>query len=132
MATEAVKKQKKEATGDVERTNDRITYIPMVDIRTSDSEVTVSTDMPGINDQAVDVDLDRDILTIRGECTLKAPEGYRLAYREFESGNFERSFRITDEIGRDAIDATVKDGVLTIRLPKAKEAQPRKISVKAG
>lgn len=133
MATnEALRKQKQEATGEVENANDKVTFVPSVDIGGNDAEITVVADMPGIDEQGIDVDLERDILTIRGHCTQQAPEGYTLAYKEFESGNFERSFRITEEIDRDGIDAAVKDGVLTIHLPKAKEAQPRKISVKAG
>lgn len=129
---EALKKQKQPATGEVENANDKVTFVPSVDIRGNDANITVVADMPGIDEQGVDVDLEGDILTIRGRCTQQVPDGYTLAYREFESGNFERSFRITEDVDRDGIEAAVKDGVLTIHLPKAKEAQPRKINVKAG
>ena len=130
MAKEALQKQK--STGAVERAEDRLTFIPRVDIWQNESEVVVTADMPGIDDQAVDVDLERDVLTVRGKCMLQTPEGYNLAYQEFETGDFERLFRISDEVDRDGIDAVVKNGVLTIHLPKVKEAQPRKISVKTG
>ena len=132
MATEALKRQKKEATGHVERTEDAVTFVPRVDICQGENEVVVVADMPGIDDQAVDVDLERDILTVRGKCTQQVPDGYNLVYQEYESGNFERAFRITEEIDRDGIEASVKNGVLTVRLPTAEEAQPRKITVKAG
>ena len=130
MAKEALKKQ--ESTGSVERAEDVLTFIPRVDIWQTENEVVLTADMPGIDDQAVDVDLDRDVLTVRGKCMLEIPQGYNLAYQEFETGDFERSFRISDEVDRESIDAVVKNGVLAIHLSKAKEEQPRKISVKAG
>jgi HSP20 family molecular chaperone IbpA len=60
------------------------------------------------------------------------PQGYTLSFAEYEVGDFQRSFRLSDEIDRERIQASVKDGVLRMVLPKAKETRLRKISVKAG
>ncbi len=61
-----------------------------------------------------------------------APEGYSLSFAEFQAGDYERSFRLTDQIDRDRIEAVYADGVLKLTLPKAEKAKAKKISVKTG
>ena len=108
------------------------TYAPRVDVVEGKEAVTITADMPGIDEKSVDIDLDRNILTLKGRFMLEAPEGFTRTYAEYDSGNYERVFTLSDEIDRGGIQATVKNGVLTLTLPKAKEAQPRKIAVKTG
>jgi HSP20 family protein len=88
--------------------------------------------MPGVNEENIDITLENNILTITGNTTLESPAEYSLAFAEFEPGDYERSFRITDRINREGIQANYKDGVLRLTLPKAEEAKLRKISVTAG
>ena len=71
-------------------------------------------------------------LTLRGSFVPKAPEGFSLTYQEYQSGDYERVFTLGDTIDRARIQAVVKDGVLRLTMPKAKEAQPRRIAVRAG
>jgi len=94
--------------------------------------VFLVADMPGVDETSVSIDLEGSELTIRGTFLPKAPDGYSLTYQEYGSGDFERSFTLGDTIDRDGIKAEVKDGILRLTLPKAKEAQPRRIAVKAG
>ena len=108
------------------------TFTPRVDILDDDEKVTILADMPGINADTLDIDLDKNILTLQGEFQLEAPEGFEQNYAEYRSGNYERVFTLSNEIDRNNIDARMKNGVLTLVLPKSKEAQPRKISVTAG
>jgi len=70
-------------------------------------------------------------LTIRGTRSTAALEGYRLIYSEYGEGNYERRFVLADSIDRAGIAASLKNGVLQLRLPKVKEALARKIPVKA-
>lgn len=133
MAASETREQKAATRpADIERTTDGPVFTPSVDIAESETEVALAADIPGVDENGVRVDLDRNVLTIRARFTLEPPEGYSLTYREYRSGDYERSFTLGDTIDRAGISASVKDGVLRLTLPKAKEAQPRRITVKAG
>jgi HSP20 family molecular chaperone IbpA len=80
----------------------------------------------------VNVTLEKNVLTVRGDVATPTCEGHRLTYAEWESGDFERSFALSEGVDRDGISATVRNGVLRLTLPKAREALARKIPVKAG
>ena len=108
------------------------TFIPRSDIYETEDNVVVTLDMPGANEDSIEVTLEKNILTINANSVHNAPEGYELGFAEFQTGDYERSFRLTDQINRDAIEALYKDGVLKLTLPKAEVAKPRKISVKAA
>lgn len=115
-----------------ERTADRQAFRPRVDIVEDGNRLILLADVPGANDQVTDVSLDRNVLTIRGSVSSPEFEGYSPAWTEYNIGDFERTFTISKEIDRDAIEATVHDGVLQVVLPKRPDAGVRKISVKAG
>jgi HSP20 family protein len=132
-ATKAMEIQEQEMvqTDGTERMRTRSTFIPRADIFETEENVVVTVDMPGLSDDAIDITLEKNILTINGVSTQAAPDGYSLAFAEYEPGDYERSFRLTDQINREEIEAVYKDGVLKLTLPKAETAIPRKISVKA-
>jgi HSP20 family molecular chaperone IbpA len=115
-----------------ERMRARPIFIPRSDIYETEYNVVVTLDMPGASEDAIDVTLEKNILTINANSTHGAPEGYELGFAEFRTGDYERSFRLTDQIKRDDIEALYKDGVLKLTLPKAEVAKPRKINVKAA
>lgn len=119
-------------TEETERIRERACFVPRADIYETDENVFVIVDMPGVSRDAIDITLEKNILTINGNTSLDAPEGYSLAFAEYEVGDFERSFRLTDQIDRDGIGAEYKDGVLRLVLPKAEEAKARKINIKRG
>jgi len=118
--------------GEMERTQDKVTFIPRSDIYEREDALVVVADMPGVDEKSVDIHVERKVLTITGRVPADEFEGHRLAYAEYEAGDFERSFNLSDEVDIDKIEATVKQGVLRLVLPKAEAALPKKIAVKAG
>jgi HSP20 family protein len=117
---------------EVEATRAQPTYLPRTDIYEREDAIVVVTEMPGVSRDGVDVDVDRNELTIIGHPDETSIEGHELSYAEYEVGDYQRKFRISGAIDADKIDARMKNGVLQVTFPKAKEAQPQKISVKAG
>jgi HSP20 family molecular chaperone IbpA len=115
-----------------ERMRSRATFIPRSDIFETEDHVVVTLDMPGADESSIDITLEKNVLTINGNSIHGAPDGYALAFAEFQPGDYERSFRLTDEIDRDGIEALYRDGVLKLTLPKAEVAKTRKISVKTN
>jgi HSP20 family protein len=127
-----IHEQEKVQTEGAERMRSRPTFVPRADIFETEGSVLLAVDMPGASEDTIDVTLDKDTLTIRANSTHDGPEGYTLAFAEFEAGDYERSFRLTDQIDREKIEAVYSDGVLNLTLPKAEKAKARKISVKAS
>ena len=115
-----------------ERMRERTTFVPRADIYETEEAVVVTVDMPGANEDTIDITLEKNVLTINGDSTHGTPDGYALAFAEFEVGDYERSFRLTDQISREGIEALYRDGVLKLTLPKAEEAKARKIDVISG
>jgi HSP20 family protein len=108
-------------------------FSPRVDVVETDSEVRVSAELPGLDDQDIEVSLSRDVLTIKGEKKQEREEKGRNYYRTERSyGSFQRSVPLPCEVDADKVDAVFQKGVLTITLPKAGAAKDRKrIAVKA-
>jgi HSP20 family molecular chaperone IbpA len=88
--------------------------------------------MPGVDENSVDITLEKNILTINGYVEAETPENYSLAYAEYEVGDYQRSFTLSNQIDFEKIEAAVQQGVLRLRLPKAGPAKARKITVKAA
>ena len=117
---------------DVERDRARKVYVPRVDIYESQDDIVVVADMPGVDESSVDITLEKNVLTIGGYVEPVTPENYCLSYAEFEVGDYQRSFALSNQIDQENIRAAVKNGVLRVWLPKADAAKARKIAVKAG
>lgn len=138
MATETKELQAQEVekqeiqTNGAERTRARKAYVPRVDIYETNDEIIVLADMPGVDENSVDITLEKNVLSINGYVESDQPNNYSLAYAEYEVGDYQRSFTVSDEIDRDNIQAAVKNGVLHLHLPKAGPAKARKITVKAA
>jgi HSP20 family molecular chaperone IbpA len=115
-----------------ERTRDRLAFVPRADIYETEEAIFVVTDMPGVDETSVDVTLEDNVLTINGYVEPREPEGHNLAYGEYRVGDYQRTFTLSDKIERDGIEATVKDGVLSLHLPKITEARKRTITIKAA
>jgi len=107
------------------------TFRPAVDILDTPTDVVLVTDVPGVDESHLDVTLDKDVLTIRGTVEQPNWEGYTPVQMEYAVGNYERVFTVSDDVDRDGIEATVKDGVLRLRLPKTTQSARRKINVVA-
>jgi len=129
--TQAMEIQHQEGapTEEMERTRARRCFVPKADIYETDNEIIVLADIPGADEKKVDITLEKNILSISATIEPVRTNGYELTYAEYEEGDFQRSFRLSDEIDRDRIEAAVRDGVLQLRLPKAQGAAARKIAV---
>lgn len=132
MSDVAIQKQEAQEMENVERTRSRRVFVPKVDIYETDDTVVLLADMPGVDEETVDVTLEKNILTIDGRVDNGEIEGYGLAYREYRVGDYHRTFALSDEVDRNGIEAIVKDGVLKLNLKKSDIAKTRKIAVKAA
>jgi HSP20 family molecular chaperone IbpA len=117
---------------DTERTRECRCFIPRTDIYEINDEIILTLDMPGINENAIEITLEKNILNVKGYAQMEDSEDYSLTFSEYEVGDYERSFRVSDEIAKDKIDAVYQDGVLRMTLPKAEQAKARKIAVKVS
>lgn len=112
----------------VETRERRYTIMPPVDIFELDNGLAVVADMPGVEPDKVDIRVENDILTIQAEVT--PPLEGEMVYSEFGLANYHRQFRLSDKVDTEKIHAELKNGVLTIHLPKAEAHRPRRIEVK--
>jgi HSP20 family protein len=124
--------EKQVAETEAERTRDRLAFVPRADIYETDEAIVVVADMPGVDEDSLDITLEKGVLTLNGTVEPEAHEGYSLAYTEYRVGDYVRSFSLSNEIDQEAIEASLKDGVLRLTLPKITEARTTKIAVKAG
>jgi HSP20 family protein len=109
-------------------------FVPPADVLVDDDGVTVYMDVPGVGSDQLDVELENDMLTVRGERPYPYGEDANGAARRIERGfgRFERSLRVPRGLDPDAIEASLTDGVLHLRIPKPESLKPRKIEIKAG
>ncbi len=107
-------------------------FIPQADIYESKDSITVLADMPGVDQNSVDITLDKNVLTIAASVSPTDHKGQALSYSEYATGDFRRMFTLSNEIDRNGIEAVVKNGVLKLTLPKSKDSLPKKIVVKNG
>ena len=119
------------ATEGTQRTPPRPVFLPPADVYETKDSIVVLTEMPGVPPDGVDITLERRVLTIRGRSVANEPAGYQRVYNEYSDGDYERVFTLSENIDRDRIEATLKDGVLHLVLPKAEVARARKIELKA-
>ena len=124
-----VQKQEEAPADEMERTRSRRSFIPRADIYETEKEIIVLADIPGANEKTIDITLEKNVLSITAFVEPAIPSGFEVAYAEYEEGDYQRSFRLSDEIDRDKIEATVSDGVLRLNLPKSQEARIKKITV---
>lgn len=112
-----------------ERTRQRRVYTPDVDIVEKKDEIVVIADMPGVDEKSVDVTLEKNVLTIYGNVEAEIPENHKLLLSEYGIGDFQRTFTLSDEVEKEKIQATVKNGVLKLILPKIASIKTKKIPV---
>ncbi len=110
--------------------SDSYVWHPAFDVIEAEDKITLTADVPGLTQDRLDIHVEQDVLTIKGERKLERTAAGEL-YRRYEraSGKFERGFRLSPTVDATAIQAELKEGVLTLTLPKRPEAQPRQIKV---
>lgn len=117
-----------ETVKDKNRENRKI-YAPAVDIIETTNNILLFADMPGVNEKTVDVTVEKNLLTIHGMIEPTIDDELTLVFSEYGSGDYQRVFSLTDEIDKNNIKATVKNGVLKLVLPKTEKIKTRKIEV---
>ena len=104
-------------------------WLPRTDVAETKDAYLLMLDVPGVERKSLSIDFDKQVLTIRGERAEVQDDTVRWLRRERLAGSFQRSFRVHGDIIQDAITATVKNGTLTVQLPKAEKARARKITI---
>ena len=115
-----------------EQTRPGFVFRPDVDIVERVDEFVVTADLPGVDEQHVDVRLEKGMLSIRADLAVEPEPEWRPLYDEYRVGSYYREFTLSDRIDVNEIKASMKDGVLDLRLPKAEKHRPRNIEVRAG
>jgi len=107
-------------------------WVPPVDIHETDNDLIVTADLPGVDPKNVDVRVENNVLTILGERPFEPVDNENVHRVERMYGGFARSFTLSTPVDADKIQATYKDGVLRISLPKAEQAKPKRIQIAAA
>ena len=121
--------EKKEFASKDEKTVPARYYVPNTDIFETEDVLTVVMELPGVEKQAIDVNVENDVLRIDARIDFTKYEGLEPLYTEYNVGHFARSFTLSNKIDQQQISGQLDDGVLTLTLRKAKEAQPKRIAI---
>jgi HSP20 family protein len=121
--------QKREVEEKPESTIPERVFLPVTDIFETEQALTVMLEMPGVDTQNVEVGVENEVLTIIGRIDFSKYEKLQPLYTEYNIGNYRRSFQLSSKIAQDGIKAELKDGLMTLVLPKAEKAKLRRITV---
>jgi len=121
--------QKREVENKQESTIPTRQFLPVTDIFETEQSLTLVVEMPGVKKDNVEVRVENDVLTVEGQMDFANYDGLQPLYTEYNVGNYVRSFQLSSKIDQDGIRAELKDGVMTLVLPKAEKARARKVMV---
>lgn len=127
-----VEKAQVPETAVAERTKDQVVFTPAVDILEDANNLYIYADMPGADDKGVNITLENDVLTIEAQVGEVTFDKHNTTYSEYGVGDYHRAFTLNEAFERDKIEAKMKNGVLSIVLPKAEAVKTRSIPIKAG
>jgi HSP20 family protein len=105
-------------------------FVPAADIYETKDTLVLSLELPGVEPDAVNVTLEKRVLTVTGHVRSIAPEGHSLTHHEYRDGDYERAFTVSEAIDGEKIQAELRDGVLRLTLPKSQPAPAKTIQVK--
>ena len=114
------------------RASQEAALVPPVDIVEDENGITLQADLPGVAKEDLSIRVDGDTLTLEGEVKLGEPQAIEGVYAEVRVARYRRSFVLSRDLDTDKVDASMKDGVLRLRLAKSEQAKPRRIEVKAA
>jgi len=118
-------------TGQTQNTPRRA-LAPAVDIAESESGITLFADMPGVSKERLTIKVEGDNLMIEGQAQIDVPENIELLHSEVRSPYFRRAFTLSRDLDPAKIEATLRNGVLQMHIPKSEEARPKRIEVKVA
>jgi HSP20 family molecular chaperone IbpA len=131
-ARQAVAKREPTEVQATQAREQELTLAPAVDVFEDVNGITVQAEMPGVAKDRLNVQADRNSLLIEGDAVIDMPAGMEALYADVHATKYRRSFVLSGELETERIEANLKDGVLTVRIPKRAEFRPRKIEVSAG
>lgn len=105
---------------------------PPVNVCEDADGITLQADMPGVTKDRLRIQVDKDALSVEGDLLFDMPQGMDALYADVRATRYARSFALSSELDVDNIDASLKDGVLTLRVPKRAEVRPRKVEIRVG
>ncbi|MBW9265470.1 MAG: Hsp20/alpha crystallin family protein [Candidatus Thiodiazotropha sp. (ex. Lucinisca nassula)] len=105
---------------------------PNVDILEDETGITLRADLPGVTKEGLDIQVDNETLSIDGKAEIDMPEAMQARYADVRATRYQRSFSLSSELDGDKTEANFKDGVLSLRIPKREQYQPRKIEIRNG
>lgn len=132
MAEQELTTQQKQEMQAEEQTRPGRTYLPPVDIFETDNALWLWADMPGVQEDSIEINVDRNMLSIEGRVGLEDYRDLAPVYIEYRVGNYQRRFTLSNAIDTNKIHARLTDGVLELELPKAESAKPRRIAIQTG
>jgi HSP20 family protein len=103
---------------------------PPVNIFEDAHGITLEADMPGVSKDRLSLLVDKDTLLVEGDAAIEMPAGMQALYADVRATHYRRSFTLSSELEPEKIEASLKDGVLKVRIPKRAEVRPRKIEVR--
>jgi len=123
-----VKQEQPQEAATIERTRESATYTPRFDIWETDEELILYGDLPGVMPEDLDVRFEKPVLTIHGKVSPRHND-IKFLHGEYGIGDFHRTFTIGEAIDTERISAELKNGVVTVHLPKSEKVKPRRIEV---
>ena len=133
---EATIKQNKDLNIAAERSamdrSQRQDLLPKADIHETKQGAVLYIDLPGVNKDSLNIDVDNNVLTIKGGVELKTPDELNPTYIDVHAGGYKRKFTLSAELNSSKINANLSDGVLKLEIPRSEQHKPRKIEVKAA
>jgi HSP20 family protein len=109
-----------------------VVLLPPVDVFEDADGIVLQMDMPGVSKDRLNIQADRNTLLVEGGVKIDVLQGMEALYADVRATDYRRSFTLTSELDSDKIDANLKDGVLTVRIPKRAELRPRKVEVRTS
>lgn len=124
------KQMKSQESRDLQARSEQEAFVrPQVDICEDAQGITLQADLPGVSRDRLDIQVDKDTLAIEAQVAIEMPKAMEALYADMRATRFRRSFALSHELDTEKVSAEMKDGVLTLRIPKRAEVQPRKIQV---
>ncbi len=125
-----IKSSRPEATTATDEFRTRPVFLPATDIIETKDSFVIMADMPGADEQQIEIKLENDLLTLKGHVPIEELPGYELRHQGYIAGDYERSFTLSNNVSRENMAARMNNGVLRITLQKQRELQPRQIKSK--
>ena len=121
--------EKREVDKKQESTIPARSFVPTTDIFETEPSLTLVLEMPGVDKSNVDINIENGVLTVQGRLDFSKYQNLQPVYTEYNIGHYRRAFTLSNKVDQGKISAEMKDGVLTLVLPKVEEAKPRRIAV---